>query len=86
MAEFKEGLYDLLVTKSLRRSLERQAEKAKKHAELSAELRTLEIDLIEREYSLNSSRIAPLMNELREAETQPRIHAHKHKLVLVRVD
>jgi chromosome segregation protein len=57
------------VTKSVA-SLERQAEKAKKHAELSSELRTLEIDLIEREYALNSSRIAPLMNELREAETQ----------------
>src|SRR5438067_4562360 len=56
------------VTKSVA-SLERQAEKAKKHAELSSELRTLEIDLIEREYSLNSGRIAPLMNELREAET-----------------
>jgi chromosome segregation protein len=56
------------VTKSVA-SLERQAEKAKKHAELSTELRALEIDLIEREYALNSSRIAPLVNELREAET-----------------
>src|SRR5438874_423999 len=40
------------VTKSVN-SLERQAEKAKAHAELSATLRTIEVDLLEREYSQN---------------------------------
>lgn len=57
------------VTKSVG-SLERQAEKAKKHAEVSEELRTLEIDLLEREYALNLGRIAPLREELDLAETQ----------------
>jgi len=57
------------VTKSVA-SLERQAEKAKRHAELSQELRTVEIDLLEREFSLNSGRIQPLAHELQEAESQ----------------
>ncbi len=56
------------VTKTVA-SLERQAEKAKKHAELSAELRALEIELLEREYSQTSERIAPLIAELQNAET-----------------
>jgi chromosome segregation protein len=56
------------VTKTVA-SLERQAEKAKKHAELSAELRALEIELLEREYSQTSQRIAPLIAELHNAET-----------------
>ncbi len=57
------------VTKSVA-SLERQAEKAKRHAELSAELRALEIELLEREYALTSERIQPLVAELHNAETQ----------------
>ncbi len=57
------------VTKSVN-ALERQAEKAKKHAELSQELRALEIELIEREYAETSSRIEPLANELRTVESQ----------------
>jgi chromosome segregation protein len=57
------------VTKSVA-SLERQAEKAKKHAEISEELRTLEVDLLEREYALNLNRIVPLREELERAETQ----------------
>jgi len=56
------------VTKSVA-TLERQAERAKRHAELSAELRALEIDLLEREYALNSDRIAPLVAELQNAES-----------------
>ncbi len=56
------------VTKTVA-SLERQAEKAKKHAELSAELRALEIELLEREYSQTSERIAPLIAELQNAES-----------------
>ncbi len=57
------------VTKSVA-SLERQAEKAKKHAELSTELRGLEVDLLEREFALNSGRISPLLAELQEAESK----------------
>ncbi len=57
------------VTKSVN-SLERQAEKAKRHAELSLDLRTQEIDLLEREYAQTSERIAPLVNELHDAESQ----------------
>ncbi len=56
------------VTKTVA-SLERQADKAKKHAELSAELRALEIELLEREYSQTSERIAPLVAELQNAES-----------------
>ena len=55
------------VTKTVA-SLERQAEKAKRHAELSAELRALEIDLIEREYAQTAERITPLFDELHKAE------------------
>jgi chromosome segregation protein len=50
-------------------SLERQAEKAKRHAELSAELRTIEIDLLEREFTQHSQRIEPLRSELLKAES-----------------
>ncbi len=50
-------------------SLERQAEKAQKHAELSGELRTLEIDLIEREYATTLGRLEPLKSELSNTET-----------------
>ncbi|HET6400812.1 MAG TPA: chromosome segregation protein SMC [Candidatus Kapabacteria bacterium] len=57
------------VTKSVA-SLERQAEKAKRHAELSAELRALEIELLEREYAETSERIQPLVAELHSAESQ----------------
>jgi chromosome segregation protein len=56
------------VTKTVA-SLERQADKAKKHAELSAELRALEIELLEREYSQTSERISPLVGELQNAES-----------------
>ncbi|HEY3874647.1 MAG TPA: chromosome segregation protein SMC [Candidatus Kapabacteria bacterium] len=55
------------VTKTVA-SLERQAEKAKRHAELSSELRALEIDLIEREYAQTAERIVPLFEELHKAE------------------
>ncbi len=57
------------VTKSVN-SLERQAEKAKKHAEFSQELRALEIELLEREYAETSARIEPLSEELRTVESQ----------------
>jgi chromosome segregation protein len=57
------------VTKNVA-SLERQAEKAKKHAELSAELRTLEVDLLEREYASTFERLEPLRLKLAEAENE----------------
>jgi chromosome segregation protein len=50
-------------------SLERQAERALKHAELSGGLRTLEIDLIEREYATTWKRLEPLKVELSNTET-----------------
>src|SRR5439155_19827810 len=57
------------VTKAVA-TLERQAEKAKKHSELSSELRGLEVDLLEPEFSLNSGRISPLVAEVQEAEVE----------------
>ncbi|HET6510832.1 MAG TPA: AAA family ATPase, partial [Candidatus Kapabacteria bacterium] len=57
------------VTKNVA-SLERQAEKAKKHAELSSELRTLEVDLLEREYASTFERLEPLRAKLTEAESE----------------
>src|ERR1035437_2610961 len=57
------------VTKSVA-TLERQAERAKRHAELSAELRTLEIELIEREFAQHLGRMSPLRDELSSAATQ----------------
>src|SRR5439155_23810257 len=67
------------VTKSVA-SLERQAEKAKKHAELSATLRTIEVDLLEREYSQNWDKIEPLRAKLEETEsTKSRITSEPSK-------
>ncbi|MBS1903531.1 MAG: chromosome segregation protein SMC [Bacteroidetes bacterium] len=60
------------VTKAVA-SLERQAEKAAKYNDLSSTLRTLEIDLLEREYSEAHARIAPLRALLEEQE-QARTH------------
>src|ERR1043165_4021235 len=57
------------VTKAVA-SLERQAERAKRHSELSAELRALEIDLIEREFAQNMSRITPLREQLTLAASE----------------
>lgn len=57
------------VTKSVA-TLERQAERAKRHAELSTELRTLEIELIEREFAQHLGRMNPLRDELSSAATQ----------------
>jgi len=57
------------VTKAVS-SLERQAEKAKRHAELSTELRALEIELLEREYAQTFDHIQPLVAELHNAESQ----------------
>ncbi|OGU73698.1 MAG: chromosome segregation protein SMC [Ignavibacteria bacterium RIFCSPLOWO2_12_FULL_56_21] len=51
-------------------TLERQAQKAEKYNELSAELRALEIDHIEREYSSIVSRIDPLRSQLSVAVTE----------------
>lgn len=60
------------VTKSVA-SLERQAEKAAKYNDLSSTLRTLEVDLLEREYAESHARIAPLRALLQEQE-QTRTH------------
>ncbi|HYM20272.1 MAG TPA: chromosome segregation protein SMC [Candidatus Kapabacteria bacterium] len=60
------------VTKAVA-SLERQAEKAQKYNELSAILRTSEVDLLEREYAESHARVTPLRNLLREHE-QTRSH------------
>ncbi|MEO6940275.1 MAG: chromosome segregation protein SMC [Candidatus Kapaibacterium sp.] len=49
-------------------SLERQAEKAQKHAELTAQLRALEIDLLEREYVSTWEKLEPLRTRLVETE------------------
>jgi chromosome segregation protein len=57
------------VTKAVA-TLERQAERAKRHSELSTELRTLEIDLIEREFAQNMSRVTPLREQLTLAASQ----------------
>lgn len=51
------------VTKSVA-TLERQAERAKKHSELSAELKAVEIDLIEREFAQHVGRMSPLRDQL----------------------
>lgn len=61
------------VTKNVN-SLERQAEKSKRHAELSTELRALEIELLEREYTSTFERLEPLRAKLEETESQ------KHKI------
>lgn len=55
------------VTKTVA-SLERQAEKAAKYNEISAVLRTAEVDLIEREFSESHKRLAPLKDLLQEHE------------------
>ncbi|HET9137030.1 MAG TPA: chromosome segregation protein SMC, partial [Candidatus Kapabacteria bacterium] len=55
------------VTKTVA-SLERQAEKAAKYQELSATLKTIEIDLLEREYTESHKRLSPLRNLLQEQE------------------
>ena len=57
------------VTKAVA-TLERQAERAKRHSELSTELRTLEIDLIEREFAQNMSRMSPLREQLTHAASE----------------
>ncbi|MDP4199320.1 MAG: chromosome segregation protein SMC [Bacteroidota bacterium] len=57
------------VTKSVA-TLERQAERAKRHAELSGELRSLEIELIEREFAQHIGRMSPLREELSSAANQ----------------
>jgi chromosome segregation protein len=68
------------VTKSVA-SLERQAEKAQRHAELSNELRTVEIDLLEREYESTLSKLEPLRGQLTETEdTKSRITSELSKL------
>src|ERR1043165_949220 len=55
------------VTKAVA-SLERQAERAKRHSELSATLKTAEIDLLEREYAESHKRLTPLRGLLQEQE------------------
>ncbi|MEP7234596.1 MAG: AAA family ATPase, partial [Ignavibacteriota bacterium] len=55
------------VTKNVA-SLERQAEKAERFNQLSASLRTSEIDVIEHEYSLSHEKLIPLRNVLKEHE------------------
>lgn len=57
------------VTKTVA-SLERQAEKAKKHSELTAELRTVEVELLEREYVSTLEKLEPLRERLAETENQ----------------
>ena len=49
-------------------SLERQAEKAERYNAISATLRTSEIELMEREFSLAHKNLAPLRNVLKEHE------------------
>lgn len=54
-------------------SLERQAEKATKYNEISSGLRTLEIDVLEREYATSHSKLVPLrelLSRSEEAKTQ----------------
>lgn len=48
-------------------SLERQAKRAEQHNEFTARLRTLEIDLLEREYARAVEKIGPLEEELGRA-------------------
>jgi len=55
------------VTKNVA-SLERQAEKAEKYNEFSNTLRTNEIDLMEREYSVSHNKLAPLRDVLKQHE------------------
>lgn len=55
------------VTKNVA-SLERQAEKAERYNDFSKTLRSSEIDLMEREFSLNHNKLAPLRNVLKEHE------------------
>lgn len=50
-------------------TLERQARKAEQYNEVHARLRSLEIDLMEREYAHLESRIAPLMERLSALNT-----------------
>jgi len=56
------------VTKTVA-SLERQAEKAKKHSELTEELRKVEVELLEREYVTTLEKLEPLRARLEEAES-----------------
>jgi len=49
-------------------SLERQAQRAKEFTELDAERRTLEVELLEREYAATMSRLGPLREKLKDAQ------------------
>lgn len=51
-------------------SLERQAQKAEKYNEISKQLRSLEVDLLEREYAALIGKIEPLKQELAGARTE----------------
>ncbi len=51
-------------------SLERQAQKAEKYNALSKELRTLDVELLERDYSAMAEKIEPLKRELDAARSE----------------
>ena len=51
-------------------SLERQAQKAEKYNGLSKELRALEVDLLERDYSAIADKVGPLKHELEGARSE----------------
>jgi chromosome segregation protein len=51
-------------------SLERQAQKAEKYNDLSQQLRTLEVNLLERDYAGILAKIGPLKHELEGARTE----------------
>ncbi len=61
-------------------SLERQAQKAEKFNELTKELQTVEIELLQREYSGISARVEPLKHELNVAvDEKNRIEVEVHQ-------